>query len=237
MRISRQESVVPGLPHHVILRGNNRRRIFSYPCDHLYFLSRLAKAMLGVDCRVHALALMANHVHLLATPATVEDLSRFVQSFAQAYAMYRNRSRGATGKLFEQRFDAKPVQDDAYLERVTIYIDSNPLRAGLVDDPLDQPWTTYGIHAGRPDVSRIPLSIWTPSVWYSGLAATAGDRAVRYGERFTEVFEEYKRRRAEEDAGFAIEAITQDSYTRRLMRPDGSHARDAKADYAARKTK
>jgi putative transposase len=165
-------------PHHVILRGNNRRRIFSYPDDYWAFMRYLAQGMAKHPCQMHALTLMTNHVHILLTPSTPEAMSKLVHHTAMRYAKLRNAGRSSTGKLFEGPFKSFPVLGDGQLARVTAYIELNPVRAGMRDDPRDYRYSTYGLHVdGRCDV---PPSLWTPSPWYRSLGDTIQERARRY---------------------------------------------------------
>jgi putative transposase len=98
--------VVPGAPHHVFNRGNNKRRLFSYPRDYRLILWIIERAFDKVSfVMVNALVLMANHFHLILVPSSKEALSSFMKSFAQRYATYRNRDRKASGKLFEERYE------------------------------------------------------------------------------------------------------------------------------------
>ncbi|HEY7955508.1 MAG TPA: transposase, partial [Polyangia bacterium] len=122
--------VAPGLPHHVILRGNNRRRLFSYPSDYQRFLYYLERGLRDVGCWMHAAALMTNHVHLILSPPDRRALSDCVRAFSQRYAQYRNRRKNASGKLFEQRFAAFPILHERQLAVTTVYVDLNPQRAG-----------------------------------------------------------------------------------------------------------
>lgn len=173
-------AITPNVPQHLVLRGNNRRRLFSYRWEYLLFLTFLEEAARKHFVFIHALALMMNHIHLLVLPPTAPDAtSKFVQLLSQRYAQERNRRRDATGKLFEQRFASFPLLDANAVAMVTAYIDLNPVRAGLVDDPADSPWTTYGLHTGRGD-SLIPPSVWTPSRWYLDLAPTHAERRTVY---------------------------------------------------------
>jgi putative transposase len=172
-------AIVPFVPQHLVLRGNNRRRLFSYRWEYLLFLQYLEDAARTHLVAVYALALMVNHIHLLTMARTADATSKFVQSFAQRYAQHRNRRRNATGKLFEQRFESFPLLDDNAVAAVTAYIDLNPVRAGVVAHPADAPWTTYGLHAGVRG-SLVPPSLWTPSPWYLGLGATPDARARAY---------------------------------------------------------
>jgi putative transposase len=172
--------VVPGYPHHLILRGNNRRRLFSRDVERRLFLALVCDAIERTGVKLHALALMSNHVHELASPPDERALAAFVKWFAQAYAARRNRAKGGSGKLFEARFKSKLVLDDAGLAIETAYIETNSVRAGLVKDPMLDPWSTYPIHAGQPERSAFPVEYWTPSPWYLGLAETPHERARLY---------------------------------------------------------
>src|SRR4051794_32609576 len=117
--------VVPFTPHHVILRGNNRRRLFSYARDFEFFVWCLLRAIQRAPCRIHAMSLMANHIHLLVTPEEKPQLSNFVASLAHRYATYRNHARGGSGKLFEERYKSIPMHSVEQLALTTAYIDFN----------------------------------------------------------------------------------------------------------------
>lgn len=224
-RKAREEQIVPDIPNHVITRGNNRRRLFSYPDDYGMFIWRLGKVMLEARCRLNALSLMANHTHKLVTPPSVQSVSRFMAKLDQRYAQLRNIHRHGTGKVFEERFSSEPVQDDAHLAYATMYIDANPIRAGVVKDAIDYPWSTYGLHVGEARRSKIPESMWTPSDWYRSLGRTMSESARTYRT----LFEEYVARgvEAELDASdWRAFARREAPYTHRLLRPNGSYARE-----------
>jgi REP-associated tyrosine transposase len=171
--------VIPGFPHHVVLRGNNQRILFSRG-DHEMFLFFVWRAIEQTGVAVNAATLMSNHVHLLVTPNESPLLSRFVKSVAQRYAQLRNEKREASGKLFEERFFSKPVLNELQLAIVTAYIHANPVRAGIVDDALDYPWSMHSLHAGDHLRSEIWSNIWTPSPWYESLGNTPWQKARRY---------------------------------------------------------
>ena len=174
--------VHPDLPHHVILRGNNRRRLFSSATDYSKFIAFLGEAIDRNTVALHGLTLMSNHVHAILRPPDAEALSRTIKSTAQRFAVHRNREREGSGKLFEQRFFCAAIATDEYLARVTCYNDLNAVRAGRVEDPLDFRWSTYALHAGVPERSSIPAEIWTPSPWYLALGHDPAERAGRYTE-------------------------------------------------------
>ncbi len=178
--------VLPGLPHHVVLRGNNRRRLFSYPNEYRYFLFLLGRALARSRCTLQALVLMRNHIHMILTPSDDKSLARCVGYLAQRYAQVRNRRRKSSGGLFEGRFFSRPIPNDRQLAITTAYIDLNPLRAGIA--PADRPyrWSTEALHLGRPELSEIPSGLWTPSDWYLALAPDRATRGPQYAEWFEE---------------------------------------------------
>mgnify|MGYP001823875597 FL=1 len=177
-RAARQ--VLAGVPHHIVLRGNNRRRLFSYPRDYLLFIGLMCAARARSEVRVHALCLMPNHVHVLATPCHKGALGTFVKRVAQRYAQVRNKRYGTTGKLFEQRYYSKPMKSEGQLAIATAYVDLNPVRAHLVDDGNDYDWSTHRIHSGVPGETSNLEGLWSPSDWYLRLGPGPETRAAAY---------------------------------------------------------
>jgi putative transposase len=161
------------------MRGNNRRRLFSYPHEYRQFLFLLGLALAFRDCTLQALVLMTNHIHLILTPFDEDALSRFVKRVAQRYAQTRNQRRLGSGRLFEERFFSDPLISTVELSIVTAYIELNPVRAGLVSRPEDYRWSTYALHAGL-ETSEVSSSLWTPSSWYLSLDGDPDARAARY---------------------------------------------------------
>jgi len=183
-RAARQ--VLEGVPHHIVLRGNNRRRLFSYPRDYLFFISLMSAQLSRSGVCAHALCLMPNHVHLLASPFTQDAFGRFVKRVAQRYAQVRNKRYGTTGKLFEQRYYSKPMKSEAHLAIATAYIDLNPVRANLVDDGNDYKWSTHRIHSGLPCFTPGLTRLWTPTDWYLRLGQEPAARAAAYRDWISE---------------------------------------------------
>lgn len=212
--------VAPGLPHHVYLRGNNRRRLFSSNADRLRWLGCLRVGLDAGDCQLHQLTLMTNHVHLIVTPAERPGLAVMFKRSNQRYAQIRNQSLGATGKLFEERYRSKVIKDEAQLMATTLYNDANAQQANMIGDPLAHEWSTGPLHAHRPG-SRIPAELWTPSLWYLGLGPTPEARGRAYQAHMHSYVA--VTRAALIDAGVEYA----DTHGRpRVLRPDGSSARE-----------
>ena len=142
---------VPGYPHHVIQRGNNQQAIFSTPADYEIFLALLHESALKFGVAVHAYVLMTNHFHLLATPETNDGLPLMMQAVGRRYVRYFNDLQGRTGTLWEGRYRSTLIQTDRYLLACMVYIDLNPVRAGLVREAKDYAWSSHARYIGQRD--------------------------------------------------------------------------------------
>jgi putative transposase len=130
-------------PHHVIQRGNNRQPIFAGSADYQRLLGLLEEASKKFDVAVHAYVLMSNHFHLLTTPQTADGLPKMMQAVGRSYVRYVNDSQGRSGTLWEGRYKSTLIQTDRYLLACMVYIDLNPVRAGLVTAPQDYLWSSH----------------------------------------------------------------------------------------------
>jgi putative transposase len=187
MRQPRQ--ILPNIPHHFIVRGNNRRRLFSYNWQYRKFLKLVAYARMDHQIGIHAMAIMPNHVHFVATPPSKDAAAGFIKSFSQRFAQVRNLYTGGSGKLFEERYYSEPLENEAALAVVTAYVELNPVRAGICRTAIEGKWTTYGLHVGLPAMTEIPETHWKPSPWYESLAPTPALRHEVYAD-FVEAFQQ-----------------------------------------------
>jgi len=154
---------VPGYPHHVIQRGNNRQPIFVDSKDRERFLALLAENATRFRVAIHAYVLMDNHFHLLGTPEAVDGLPRMMQAVGRTYVRYFNDRHGRTGTLWEGRYRSTLIETDRYLLACMVYLDLNPVRAGLVRQAGEFPWSSHGHYIGhRHDklITPHPL-VWT----------------------------------------------------------------------------
>jgi putative transposase len=151
---------VPGYPHHVIQRGNNRQAIFLDQADRQQMLDLLELQARQDEVAIHAYVLMDNHFHLLLTPQTANGLSRMMQAVGRRYVRYFNDHHGRSGTLWEGRYKSTLVETERYLLACMCYIDLNPVRAGLAGQARDYAWSSHGHYAGlRSDrlISPHPL--------------------------------------------------------------------------------
>ena len=140
--------ILPEQPHHVVLRGNNRQAIFDSDLDREHLIAVLKDAATQYRVAIHAYVLMDNHIHLLATPATAEALSRMMQSLGRRYVGWFNARHHRSGTLWEGRFRAGLIEGERHLLACMRYIELNPVRAGLCVEPADWPWSSVRHHLG-----------------------------------------------------------------------------------------
>lgn len=138
---------LPNIPQHVIQRGNNRQACFYQEKDYKAYLNWLKCYSLKENVAIHAWVLMTNHVHLLCTPKKPKAVSLMMQGLGRRYVQYFNHSYQRTGTLWEGRFKSCLVQNGNYLLEVYRYIELNPVRAGMVKNAADYPWSSYQINA------------------------------------------------------------------------------------------
>ena len=138
-RASRSSLPASGI-YHVTNRGVARCNIFRDDVDRRLFISRLERLANEWQWRCFVYCLMDNHFHLLVESSLVR-LSGGMHRLQAAYAQRFNRKYARVGHLFQERFHARPMQDDADFERVYAYIRNNPVVVDLCESPEDWPWT------------------------------------------------------------------------------------------------
>jgi len=136
-----------GYPQHVIVRGNNREPIFYADEDYQFYLEKLQQACNKHQCDLHAYVLMTNHVHLLITPHKEGGISKVIQMLGRYYVPYFNTTYQRTGTLWEGRYKATLVDSEYYALACYRYIELNPVRAGMVEQPVEYPWSSYRYNA------------------------------------------------------------------------------------------
>jgi len=146
-----------GVCAHVVTRGNARATVFHAEADYAIFTTLLEHARSRVPIDLLAWCLMPNHVHLVVRPAADGDLAR---------GMQRVRYQ-TTGRVWQGRYKAFPIQADRHLVTVLRYVERNPVRAGLADSAAEWPWSSARdrdtVDEGHALLSPSPVPL--PSPW------------------------------------------------------------------------
>ncbi|MCD9045525.1 transposase [Luteimonas sp. MHLX1A] len=152
---------LPGVAQHIVQRGNNRLPCFLDDGDRLRYLTLLGEALAASGVQLHAYVLMDNHVHLLATPPETGAISRLMQRLGRQYVGLFNARHARSGTLWEGRYKACLVDTEPYVLACYRYIELNPVRARMTDDPVAYRWSSCAANVGqRPHSKLTPHSAW-----------------------------------------------------------------------------
>jgi putative transposase len=119
--------------------------------DRQSFADRFGRDVIQQSWRLYAFCLMGNHYHLLIeTPEA--NLARGMRRLNSVYTQAFNRRHCRVGHALQGRYKAIVVDRDAYLLELCRYVVLNPVRARLVEDPTEWPWSSYAAIAGNAPV-------------------------------------------------------------------------------------
>lgn len=167
------------IPLHIVQRGHNREPCFFAEEDYHAYLHWLGEALTKERCALHAYALMTNHVHLLLSPKQAESVPRLIIALGRRYVQYINKTYRHTGTLWDSRYKSSLIQAETYLLSCQRYIELNPVRAAMVDDPAHYRWTSY-----RTNGLGQPSTILTPHSLYLALGKDVAARQMAYRALF-----------------------------------------------------
>jgi putative transposase len=167
------------VPLHIVQRGHNREPCLFCEEDYLSYLHWLGEALGEARCALHAYVLMINHVHLLLTPRKAQAVPKLLISLGRRYVQYVNRSYRRTGTLWDSRYKSSLIQAETYLLACQRYIELNPVRAAMVEDPAHYRWSSYRANAlGQPD------ALLTPHPLYLSIGRDPKERQATYRALF-----------------------------------------------------
>ena len=139
---------LPGIPQHVVQRGNNRLPCFLDDGDRQRYRQLLFEGLQRTRCDLHAWVLMDNHVHLLLTPSAAGAVAQLMQALGRTYVGWFNARHARTGTLWEGRYKSCLVDSTSYVLRCYRYIELNPVRAGY--RKFNRPfWRVWRVGSGR----------------------------------------------------------------------------------------
>jgi putative transposase len=170
---------LPGVPVHIVQRGHCREPVFFDRQDYVTYLHWVKVSAKKYEVSVHAFVLMTNHVHFLLTPSAANSPSLFMQYVGRRYVPYINHKYGRSGSLWEGRYKASLVQEEGYFLKVMKYIELNPVRAIMVDEPNQYRWSSFCHNGGAKAIELL-----TCHDIYLRLGSSKCERADAYIELF-----------------------------------------------------
>jgi putative transposase len=160
-------------------RGNNKQCCFHDDQDRFAYLKRVADCLEETAVLLHAYVLMGNHIHLLITPTEDTAAGLFMKRLGQRYTQYFNGRYKRSGTLWEGRYKSSLIETQRYLLICYRYIELNPVRAQLTEQPGQYQWSSYqhnALGASNPLI--------TAHDEYLALGANAKARTNHYRKLF-----------------------------------------------------
>jgi len=151
--------VIPGVPHHVVQRGNNRQDVFFVDDDRRAYLGFLENCAKQFGLEVLGYCLMTNHVHLVVRPLTENALAKGVGRAHFRYSQYINRFHGRVGHVWQGRFHSCALDEEHFWAAMR-YVEQNPVRAGLASKAWEYPWSSAPAHGGMTAAAGLLETSW-----------------------------------------------------------------------------
>ena len=156
---------IGGICYHVINRGNARSTVYHNSSDYQSFIQLMKKACDRIPMRILSYCLMPNHFHLVLWPFGDGDMSRWMQWLLTSHVRRYHRLRGTSGRIWQGRFKAFPIQQDSHLLTVIRYVERNPVRANLVGSAADWNWSSISASPSKPRTVITPAPVLKPKDW------------------------------------------------------------------------
>jgi len=164
--------------YHVLTRGNNRQDVFKDNKDYQKYIEILQRYKKRYDFKLYHYVLMRNHIHLvLETTAKGGSLSEIMKGINISYAQYYKKKYGHIGHFWQDRYKSILISKDNYLLACGSYVELNPVRARIVEDPRDYKWSSYAVYAygrGEKITDEHPI--------YEDLSKEERERRKKYRE-------------------------------------------------------
>ena len=161
--------------YHIITRGNNKQDLFFEREDFEFYLRLIHSMKTDYDFHLYHYCLMTNHTHLLMRFRTQEAFQKVMQRINLTYAKRYRKLRHYHGHVFQDRFKSIPIESDSYLLECGRYIERNPLKAKIVHDLKDYPWSSYRYYAYGAENELL-----TENPLYRDLGHTPKERQAHY---------------------------------------------------------
>lgn len=133
--------------YHIFNRGLEKKAIFRQDKDYHKLLTKLSELLVDNHWTIYAYCLLPNHFHLLVEEKKL-PIAKLIGRLFTSYGVYFNKKYKRQGPLFGNRFKSKLIQKDSYFFEVSRYIHLNPVRANLVKDPLEYPYSSLREYTG-----------------------------------------------------------------------------------------
>ncbi len=159
-------TIAAGICYHVLNRGNGRTKVFHDDNDFREFLTLSRRAAIDAEVDILAYCLMPNHYHFVVRPARSDGIAKWAHWLGTTFASRYHRRLGSSGRIWQGRFKAFPIQEDRHLLSVMRYVERNALQARLAASAEAWPWGSLHMRCGDAATSWLTLPpIGLPAGW------------------------------------------------------------------------
>ena len=129
--------------YHIMIQGDEKKFIFKKNSAKEKYIYLLKRNSFRNDIKIIAYCVMDNHVHILLHCKEIERISKMMQQCNTSFGMYYSKQRNNVGHVFRDRFVDEPIYDKTYLINCIKYIHLNPVKANIVKECSDYPFSSY----------------------------------------------------------------------------------------------
>lgn len=143
---------IRGEIYHVINRTNGRFRMFTSDREYCLFEKIVIEGQELFDMKILAYVFMPNHWHFMLQPKNDGDLSKFMHQITNTHTrkVHAFTETEGNGHLYQGRYKSFLVSNDTYAWTLLRYIERNPVRAGLTEDPFLWRWGSAHVRVHMP---------------------------------------------------------------------------------------
>ncbi|MFQ3246330.1 MAG: putative transposase [Arenicella sp.] len=175
-----------GALYHVTSRGEGQEDIYEEDTDRRLFLSVLGDVCLSYNWVCHAYCLMSNHYHLVIETPDANLLSKGMRQLTKGmrqlngeYTRQFNKAHRRVGHVFQGRYKGIHFEKEWYLLELSRYVVLNPVRAFMVKDAIDWPWSNY-----RAIIGYEQAPSWLHSEWILSAFGSQKTKAIEAYKHF-----------------------------------------------------
>lgn len=139
--------------YHILFRGVNQQNIFEEKADYNKLKETIAIIKKEMGFEIYAYCLMSNHVHMVLKEKNDRDISLIMKRILTKYARWYNLKYGRSGALIANRYKSVPVEIDEYFLHLIRYVHQNPLKAGIVQNLCEYPYSSYVEYMGDSELT------------------------------------------------------------------------------------
>ena len=140
--------------YHILFRGVNQQNIFEEASDFEKLKETILIVKEEMGFEIYAYCFMGNHVHIVLKEKNTGDISLIMKRILTKYARWYNIKYGRSGALIANRYKSVPVEIDEYFLQLIRYVHQNPIKAGIVNEIGEYPYSSYGEYVGDGELTN-----------------------------------------------------------------------------------